>query len=94
MAERDFNAEFTQIVHEEELTELDPIEQAANDFRMVRAARFILFAEMDDRLGSIPDYHDLLHQVGGDYCLSETEMHAAMEVSEDRQAREYNNGEA
>ncbi len=92
MANRNFNAEFWEIVWWNETDERDPIELAATDFRTVNAACFILFSKDDGNAEKIQDYSELCNMVGGEYYLSRAEMGAVMEISEDRLMRDSKNG--
>lgn len=69
--------------------ELDPIEQAARDLRVVRATRYLLsdaepFQDQKDL-----EYSMLLMQVGHEYMLEVEEVGVATSIAADRIIREH-----
>jgi hypothetical protein len=84
MARRDFDTEFWEIICFNDEDERDPIELAAADFRLMRAARYIVVGEIDGEFAGELDYMELLAMIRYEYMLSPEEVDTAMSISEDR----------
>lgn len=67
--------------------ELDPIEQAARDTRVVRTAQYLL-TDVEPAPDQDIKYGKLLIQVGYEYMLDVDEVGVAIVIAEDRITRE------
>lgn len=65
--------------------EIDHIEQASMDIRIVLATRYLLIGESTAKEY---DFGEILTQVKGDYELTDNEVITALELAEDRISRE------
>ena len=80
---------FWDIIERMKSDERDPIELAASDMRVVRAARYVVLGLVDGPFPCEYDYTELLSLIRTEYLLSTEGVMAAMDISEDRVGREH-----
>lgn len=84
MGKSGINQQFNEIVNGLELDNYrDPIELAADDFRVQQLVYFTLKGDTT-RIGDLADYRELFDQIGASYDLSEAELSVAVDLCEDR----------
>lgn len=84
MKQHDVQKQFDKLIEGTGLNDYrDPIELAAEDFRVHEMARFMLSGE-GSRINDTADYLKLVGQLGETYGLSDNEVSVAIGMCEDR----------